>query len=52
MVRNCYLYKHISTICCIHNYLAKCLPVNITKTISNMKCSSHKLIIETGRYLN
>ena len=48
----CHLYKHITTTFCIQNYLNKCLPVNIRKAITKMRCSSHKLIIEKGRYLN
>ena len=48
----CHLYKHITTTFCIQNYLTKCLPVNLRKAITKMRCSSHKLMIEKGRYLN
>ena len=48
----CHLYKHITTTFCIQNYLTKCLPVHLRKAITKMRCSSHKLMIEKGRYLN
>ena len=44
------LYKLITTTFCIQNYLTKCLTVNIRKASTKIRCSSHKLMIEKGRF--
>ena len=44
----CHLYKHITTTFCIQKYLTKCLPINIRKAITKIRCFFRQYFIGFG----
>ena len=47
--RKCTLYRHVKTECKLEPYLLK-LSRDVFRYIVKLRCSNHKLAIETGRY--
>ena len=48
----CQFYKHLTDTFCLQNYVTKSLTCNVITAICKIRCSSHKLSIEQGRYMS